>query len=183
MTITVALHQPGVGTWIGSDRRTCLGGQVADFTPKWTVAPCGRKAIAYAGPGRGIHLVQEFQARLFGARDPYDVAARLRQLIQEDGWTPSTEAGDPSHYGGSAIYAQDDGVWYIACDFVVIPIPPGRLWADGSGRDYAQGAAHALTILGTTDGGALVRTAIEAACANDRYCGGAPFLDLLRSAA
>lgn len=180
MTINVAFHQPGVGTWIGSDRRTTMGGQVADFNPKWAVSPCGRKAIAYAGPTRGNHLANEFQARLFGARDPYDVAARLRQLITEDGWTAHTDAGDPQHYNGAAIYAEDHGVWFITCDFCVIAIPPGRLWADGSGREYAFGAAHAMSMFSGVDGSALVRTAVEAACANDSGCGGEPFIDLLR---
>jgi len=71
------------------------------------------------------------------------------------------------------ILARPGEVWSVAADFSVVAIEPGRLWAEGSGRELAIGAAHALVELGSgLAAEQVVRRAVETAMALETSCGG-----------
>jgi ATP-dependent protease HslVU (ClpYQ) peptidase subunit len=65
----------------------------------------------------------------------------------------------------------------VGPDFSVTPIADDTLWAEGSGRELAIGAAHALQRMrAETQAREIVRAAIETAISWDTQCGGTAWL-------
>ena len=61
-----------------------------------------------------------------------------------------------------------------------MPSPPDTLWAEGSGRELALGAAHALLSLKDVPNmEEIVRQAVDAAIIYDSTCGGTAWLEEL----
>lgn len=170
MTIICALHQHGE-TWIGADSRTSFGHQVYDHTQKWLVATDGALAVGLCGSGRARYLLEQVGEELFFQADAHSVAKRLHQAIIDDGWPLKKEDGGPNWITGGAIYADTTGVWQICCDFGVNAMPSGVFLADGSGEQFARGAAHTVA---RHEAGPeqVVGVALEAACRFDSGCGG-----------
>jgi ATP-dependent protease HslVU (ClpYQ) peptidase subunit len=80
--------------------------------------------------------------------------------------------------------ARSDGVWNVGADFSVISLPADQLWAEGTGRELALGAAHALLSMNPNVAAKdIVRCAVEAAIAHDTTCGGGPWVEELVEAA
>jgi ATP-dependent protease HslVU (ClpYQ) peptidase subunit len=71
-------------------------------------------------------------------------------------------------------------IWDIDEGLCEAPIPIGRLWARGSGEQYALGAATALerfsSSIESTD---TVKICVDSAIENDLYCKGTTFVRVL----
>jgi hypothetical protein len=69
--------------------------------------------------------------------------------------------------------ARPDRTWAVGADFSVLELPVDTLWAEGSGREIALGAAYGLQ---STDSklseGSILQRAVEAAILYDAACGG-----------
>lgn len=178
MTIICALHQDGQ-TFIGADSRVLAGGlPLPGPAKKWRVSQDSRRAIGVSGDARTVHLIR--QSQIFSATNtPEEVVEFVRDLVRDDGHAgKASEDIGPLRFGNSMIYADANGVWDIDSTFALWRIDDGRLWARGSGMDYALGADHALR---SRDGGRLdsrgrVTIAIEAAIGHDVGCGGEIFV-------
>lgn len=176
MTIICALHQDGE-TWIGADSRTTWNGTAySDDTEKWVVAADGSAAVAICGNARARYLLERAaEGDLFFKSTAHSVADRLRTAIKDDEWRTQGEDGGPSYIQVSGIYASTEGVWRIACDFLVQRVSAGTFYADGSGGPEARGAAYVMAKNGTAPA-EMLRTACEAAAALDSACGGPIFV-------
>lgn len=179
MTILVALHEPNVGTWIGSDSRITIGSQPYPLAAeKWLLT--GSRALGHSGFSRTFRMHERaMPGLLLSAPTPDDVVDRLRSMVREDDYAGRApqDGGGPHEYGSSYILAFDGALFDIARDFTLVPLPPGAFWARGSGMDFAFGAWHALR---GAPSERIVRAAIEAAVAHDNACGGEPWVHLLK---
>jgi ATP-dependent protease HslVU (ClpYQ) peptidase subunit len=176
MTIICAMHEPGVGTWIGSDRLRGGSRKVIMAKPKFILV--GGWAIGVAGYARAADAVEMACERIAACKSVQDVAVALRQVLKADGFERATDS-QVENYGSDFIVAAVDGVWDIDAGFAISPIPNRTLHANGSGQDEARGAAYAARALDVTDAGLIVRVAVEAAISNCQGCGGEPFVHLL----
>ena len=160
------------GTWIGSDTTVCSDNIRQSFGPKWTVRPPW--AIGVAGHLRAANvLFRGADALLQGLSDPDEFALRARAHLQADGFHGAADERGPVDLSQIVMLAHPEGVWSIGADFSVLPVPPGELWAEGSGREVALGAGYALLRAGSgMGGGEILRRTLEAAIALDITCGG-----------
>jgi len=181
MTIICAYHQPGIGTWIGSDRLVTMDGYALAERPKWIVR--AGWAVGVAGDKRTLNLL-ESQAETLLDEPPgaFTVASRIRDMLRADGYVPGDDPG-PQDLGNQIIVAHHSLAWHVDSGFGVVEFPEAMLCAAGSGGPEARGAGHALgapTVSGgVTDGRVLVESAIRAAIALDIHCGGEPWVHLL----
>jgi ATP-dependent protease HslVU (ClpYQ) peptidase subunit len=180
MSVIVALcSSESKSTWIASDTMVASGNLTLSIGSKWIV----RKpwAVGVAGHLRTINVFQHHADELLrDLPDAYEFTRRARDFLKSDGYGEGTETDGPSHFGQMLLLACPDTVWTMGADFSVTPLPVDRLWAEGSGRDLAIGAGHAL---GTVHDGLsdrdVVRHAIETAIAYDSICGGTPWMEEL----
>ncbi len=181
MSVVVALTAPeGRSTWIGSDT-LYASGSLKLVGPKWIVRPPW--AVGVAGHLRSVNILEHHRenllAELSGA---YEFTRRIRELLREDGFHQDSEGQGPGPlgFGQTFILAHPEGAWTIASDFSIVPIPRGQLWAEGSGRELALGAAHARANCGGKfTARDTVKRAIAAAIAFDTICGGEIWLEEL----
>ncbi|GHD52559.1 hypothetical protein GCM10017083_28050 [Thalassobaculum fulvum] len=181
MSVIAAMTCSATGaTWIGSDTLMCSATLRQIVGPKWIRhSPW---ALGVAGHLRALNLFQHNAAELLGNLDgPFEFAGRARELLKADGFTTETNGnGGPIVYGQMLILARPGAVWAIAADFSVMSLAPDRLWAEGSGRELAVGAGHALVNSGfhlAADD--VVRRAVETAIAYETSCGGEAWVDRL----
>lgn len=177
MTVIAAICSSKSGsTWIGSDTMVCSGDLKLIVGSKWILREPW--AIGVAGHLRTINLFQHHVGTLLNdLPDVYEFARRARDILKSDGYGEGKDNDGPPQFGQMTMLARPDAVWTIGADFSVLPLPRDKLWAEGSGRDLAIGAAHAL---GTSHADLpdkdLVRCAIETAILYDSSCGGGPWL-------
>ncbi|MBW8269288.1 hypothetical protein [Caldovatus aquaticus] len=181
MSIIVALwlgtgRGGGGGTWVGSDTVVCADNIRHAFGPKWVVrAPW---AIGVAGHLRAANvLFRGAETLLEGLSGPDEFALRARALLQADGFRGGAEERGPLDLAQTLLLARPGGVWAIGADFSILPVPAGTVWAEGSGREVALGAGHALLRAAEAegrrvDGAAVLRHTLETAIALDITCGG-----------
>lgn len=175
MTIICALTD-GERTWVGSDSRTSFGSLAYDISPK--VKRVGDWLIAASGPTRAAYLTERSADRLVSGATIHSLADRLRRLLHKDGWKVREADGESGSISASWLVARPGMLWEVCCDFTVIPLPPGVLWATGSGDRLALGAGHALEGLGV-EPEKIVRTGVEAAIRFDSGCGGEVRMEVL----
>jgi ATP-dependent protease HslVU (ClpYQ) peptidase subunit len=170
--IAVLRTSDGSSTWVGSDTLVCNGCLKQDFGPKWIVHEPW--AIGVAGHLRTVNLIERnIETLAGGLKDAYEFASRARDAMKSDGYHGDTDERGPIGFGGTLVLASAAGAWVIGSDFSITPIAPGAAWAEGSGREIALGAIHALQSLqvrlAPDD---ILRRAIDAAMALDMNCGG-----------
>ena len=163
---------PRGATWIASDTMAMSGTLRLDCGAKWILH--GAWAAGVAGFLRSANLMAENKARLLdGLEGPLDFAERTQQLFRSDGYREERDERGPGNLGQVMMLATPGSVWIVGGDFSVAEIPHARLWAEGSGREIAIGAGHALTgqrpALGAAE---IVRRAMEATLEFDTTCGG-----------
>ena len=178
MTIICALHDTATGgTWIGAN----TGSTIADtplpaYDRKWLMR--GPWALGLAGDGRVSNLLEAEAERLFeDLEEPYELTQRIRQIFDDAGIKDPEKAAVPS-YGQAMILATAAAVYDLDGALAFSPIEDGRLWARGSGMDFALGADHALADL-NLPAETRVRKAVLAAMANDVFCPGELYLHKL----
>lgn len=181
MTIIAAMTCSATGsTWIGCDTLMCSANLRQIVGPKWVLQPPW--ALGVAGHLRALNLFQQHAPALLGdLGHPFELAGRARELLKADGFTSESEDNmGPVVYGQMMILARPGEVWGLAADFSVVAIERGRLWAEGSGRDLAIGAAHALVELRSgLSAEQVVRRAVETAMALETSCGGTAWISLV----
>lgn len=174
---------PRGATWIASDTMAMSGSLRLDCGAKWILH--GAWAAGVAGFLRSANLMEENKARLLdGLEGPLDFAERTQQLFRSDGYREERDERGPGNLGQVMMLATAGAAWIVGGDFSVAAIPTARLWAEGSGREIAIGAGHALTTQRPALGAAeIVRRAMEAALAYDTTCGGTIWMAELAPAA
>ena len=181
MSVIAALTCSTSGsTWIGSDTLMCSATLRQIVGPKWIRHRPW--ALGVAGHLRALNLFQYHAAELLGdLSHPFDFATRARELLKADGFTTEGNgSGGPIVYGQMLILARPGEVWAVAADFSVMALAPDRLWAEGSGRELAVGAGHALLTAGTDlTAEEVVRRAVDTAITYETSCGGTAWVDLL----
>lgn len=170
MTVTCALASPARhAIWIGADTLVTNCGTRMTGAVKWALA--GGWAVGLAGDRRAYDAVARNAAAIFaGDGSVFDVAYALREVLRADGFSRCDDEC-AENLGQQMILAGPLGVFALDGAFSAVAVTPGELWADGSGRAYALGAAHALGDC-RAEPEAVVRAAIEAAVRYDPCSGG-----------
>ena len=154
---------------------------------KWVFNTVG--ALGIAGHGYMASLAHRHLAVRLGA--PVDeIAEGLRALQKEYEFNDDKDRG-PKAYGQSFIYVTQDGIWDIDATTSSLEMPEGKLWARGSGSDYALGTDFAIQRRldeGTSNSDVnpiwptptyRVEMALQAACEFDAGCGAPLFIHRL----
>ena len=173
MTVLAAMHcSHSRSTWLASDTASSSGDLRLLVGPKWIVR--GPWALGVAGHLRTMNLFEHHADSLFAdLQGAYDFSQKARDLLRADGYVSAKEDTGPLEFGQALMLAHATGVWTVGSDFSFSPIPADTFWAEGSGRDLAIGAAHALNAASiAVPAREVVRLAVEAALAYDFLCGG-----------
>ncbi|MGQ9369044.1 hypothetical protein [Azospirillum sp. ST 5-10] len=180
MTIIAAITSPSrQSTWIASDTLLIAGSMRQFGRPKWVVRPPW--AAGVAGHLRTINLIEDAADEFFGglADGPAGVSEftrRLRQRLKAEEYRGTEEGPGPLDFGQAILLARPDGVWAVGCDFSIMPVPADHLAAEGTGREYAVGAAFALATHAALSRRERLAVAVETAMAFDIGCGGEVWL-------
>lgn len=178
MTVICALHEPGVGTWIGTDSQATIGGDRVLPGPIAKHVEVGRFWLLMSGHPRSRSLVEQNAEALAKHWDVFALATAIRDVLKADGWHPTGDKGEAEDFGQRVIFAAPEGIWDSDGSFNLVPWPSGELCARGSGCEIALGAAHALRGRPPQD---RVRAALDAACAINTGCGGPLFIRLVEA--
>jgi ATP-dependent protease HslVU (ClpYQ) peptidase subunit len=177
MTIIAAMSSARSGaTWVASDTLIISGNLELELGPKWVVR--NSWAVGVAGHLRTMNVFSHHaDSLLTNLRDVFEFTGRVRSLLGEEGFRSTKEEEGPPNFGQMLMLANSRNVWTIGPDFSITPLPDNRLWAEGSGRDLAIGAAHALQqSRSEISPREIVRLAIETAITCDAQCGGAAWI-------
>ena len=173
MSVIAAICSSRTGsTWVASDTLVSSGNLRLSLGPKWLIREPW--AAGVAGHVRTMNVFQRHPEELLkGLEDAFEFSLRARELLRADGYNSVKEDSGPCDFAQMLMVANPRGVWTIGSDFSVSPIPVDTLWAEGSGRDLAIGAAHALLLsCPTMPAKDLLSRAIATAIACDVGCGG-----------
>ena len=177
MTIICAIHEKGVGTWIGSDTAAFRDGvRRSDCGAKWVVR--GARAMASSGSHVIHNLLEENADSLLAVSEAthFQIAKRLWNILTDFGFVPAPCEGERGQIKSWVIYATEHGLYHFTNDGGSYDIGVGEFCADGAGEKFAYGAAHASQYLGARG---MVEAGVSAASALSQWCGGAPFIHLL----
>ena len=137
---TVALASIGGVQAMATDSRETWGGLVtSDEMTKIFCEGMVGPVVACAGLTRGFNLLR----KIVWAGDVWDFQARMKELLDGADFT-SNEAEGPPSYQASWGFLTSDGVWKVARDLAVCPVPPEFPAAFGSGAEIAIGAMDSL---------------------------------------
>ncbi len=172
MTIIVAQKCKATGDiWIGSDSRISSDGFIyPSYAQKWVPSHDGWW-IGVCGSNRALNLVTEYPAK-WGGGNAFDTANSIRDLLKEDGWNEDDDKGGAPMFKNSYILASNlFGVWAVSSNFCVTNFHY-EFCAEGSGHQYAYGAAFCAQ--GHPQH--IIPVAIGAAIKYDADCGGDIFV-------
>lgn len=173
MSVVATLCSSRTGTtWIGSDTMVCSGNIRRIIGPKWVVR--WPWAVGIAGHLRTINVVRQCTGELLeNLSDAYEFAERAREFLRKDGYHDAKDNEGPLNFGQMLMLARPDKAWAVGTDFSVLELPVDTLWAEGSGRELALGAAYGLQCAGSTlPERNILEHALEAAILHDATCGG-----------
>ncbi len=147
MTILCALYDPETEElWLGCNDRATIGD-----TPSPSSASKWLKFGDWVIGLSGDESVYEQYLQLAGERFPeetanvLDVFKFLRLTFEEFGLGGQKGADSGASYGVDGIIAHKSGrIWDFDNQLAISEVPAGRLWACGSGADYALGADYAM---------------------------------------
>lgn len=162
-------------TWLGSDTQAHNGEIRETCGGKWTCY--AGWAVGSSGDLRAINLARRHIHEIVASQDPYDIAAALRGVLEDDGYE-RTDKGGAVGFGQYFMIATAGRLWSVGIDFSLLEIED--FYADGCGRELGFGAWHALHTQRLSGGEQIVRAALAAACAYHVNCGGRPWVDVLR---
>ena len=144
MTIITALSD-GETLWLGENTAVTVGDAILiDGTSKWI--SFGDWLLGAAGDSVQIDILRLNSDDLSKPdMDALIIAQAIRDIFKDHDIAAKDEEEATSRYGISCILAHQDGCIYdLDPSLAISPIPAGKLWASGSGRDYALGADAAL---------------------------------------
>ena len=173
MTTVCAVHIEGDGTWVGSDRQQTFDDTRIMGTPKWFGAYGW--AVASAGNARTHNLLEQNVDAIFNkVADVAMVVDRLLTMFEDHNYNHDEDEG-PRTFGQDLIVCapkkEGRGIWGIASCGAYWPVPINTLWAEGSGRSFAIGAAMFVS-----GGREKCEAALAAAIQYDIYSGGEPYV-------
>ena len=144
MTVIAAMSSTRSGsTWVGSDTLLLSGNLQLALRPKWIVSH--NWAIGIAGHLRTMNVfVHHADDLLQQLPDAFEFTRRARDILNAEGFRTTKEEEGPPNFGQMLMLANPGNIWTIGPDFSITPLPGDTLWAEGSGRELAIGAAHAL---------------------------------------
>ncbi len=177
MTIICALHDDTTKTtYLGANSHATLGDTVAPGpSPSWF--RFGKWIIAFSGEAVHTDLL-ELESNSFPS-DADSALAVLKHLKTVfDAFNIEHQKGDwasPSYEVWGILVHQDGRVWDVDSHLALTAIPAGKLWARGSGMDFALGADHALQRTNAT-AKQRIRRALDAAIHHDVNCPGEPVI-------
>lgn len=177
MTVIAAMSSTRSGsTWVGSDTLLLSGNLQLALRPKWIVGH--NWAIGIAGHLRTMNVfVHHADDLLQQLPDAFEFTRRARDILNAEGFRSTREEEGPPNLGQMLMLANPGNIWTIGPDFSITPLPGDTLWAEGSGRELAIGAAHALQLSRTEiSSQEIVRLAIETAITCDSQCGGTAWI-------
>ena len=172
MSVICALKSDD-GVWIGADSRVTSNGNIAPVEyQKW------RRTAEGIWWGISGHLrLSSIVGDLPGVKTVGDFAAAIRNAVKYDGWSADDgKHGLPPDFCFDVIAVVDGEVYEIGGGGSVIYYG-WSFCAQGSGYEYAYGAAFALDEI---EPEVIIRTAIEAACRYDSGCGEPIFMELVK---
>lgn len=174
MTIVAALRQAGKIVYGYNDGAELDATPVLGTECPWITF--GDWALGITGES-GVQAIIAHAVRVSPAiEDAYELIEHFRELLIAN-YVGSKEADEyVTAFGVYSILAHRSGrVWDVSGCLSLTEIPEGKLWANGSGRNFAIGADYASVLLGRVTAPAdRVRIAVEAAIANDLHCVGEP---------
>lgn len=182
MSVVAALCSSRTGTtWIGSDTMVCSGSIRRIIGPKWVVH--WPWAVGIAGHLRTINVVRDNAGELLDdLSDAYEFAERVREFLRKDGYHDAKDNEGPVQFGQMLMLARPDRAWAVGTDFSVMELPFDTLWAEGSGRELALGAAYGLQRAGSSlPEKDILEHALGAAILYDTNCGGTAWSVELRA--
>ncbi|MCF6291781.1 MAG: hypothetical protein L3J04_00140 [Robiginitomaculum sp.] len=108
------------------------------------------------------------------SKTPLAVANTIRNIFQDEGVSKeSSDSATPSFGMSGILVNKDTSVWDVDHRLALARMQNNKLWARGSGIDYALGADYtALAIDPQLNHQQRVRIATEAAISCDTYCPG-----------
>jgi ATP-dependent protease HslVU (ClpYQ) peptidase subunit len=178
MTVICALHLPGQGTWIGSDRQVTVGDTPLMLERKFV--SLGRWWVGVSGSMTTLNLLDELERAGYCPDSPSALWEVIRERMDRAGYSTSTERdGGPKGYDQAFIAADGDGVWDINGRGSIVRVPDGKVWARGGGGDYAIGAGLAYREMDVAPR-TVIEKAVRAAVDSDICCGGTPWLHHIR---
>ena len=179
MTIICAMHEDGVGTWIGSDTIVTAGDSVVGHRRKWIMADgC---ALAVTGSNAALDLFNDRASEIKPGWSPTVLFGWAKALLDERGFKPDAKEGGTPYFDCSYILATPRRVLSIDSAGGGVDFGHRGFASRGSGCDVADGAAW---VLGRelASPRIIIESAIRAACAYVTTCGGEPWVDCLRLA-
>lgn len=166
MSVIAAIADRGI-TITGCDQRA---GSMMVRT-KWVRR--GDCSIGVSGTYRVIPLLASAQG--MPQEDPFAIGTWIRDVLAEDGFQSRDDSGGPKSFDIEILLARPGRLWLLDASLTPIEVPPGEFMAVGSGREYARGAAHALSFASPAD---QVRAAVQAAIDLEyETCGGKPVVE------
>jgi ATP-dependent protease HslVU (ClpYQ) peptidase subunit len=177
MTVIAAMSSARAGaTWVASDTLIISGNLELELGPKWLVR--NEWAIGVAGHLRTMNIfAHHADILLKDVQNVFEFTGRVRSLLGEEGYRSVKEEEGPPNFGQMLMLANSRNIWTIGPDFSITPLPDDKLWAEGSGRDLAIGAAHAMQLSrAELSPREIVRVAIETAITCDAQCGGTAWI-------
>jgi ATP-dependent protease HslVU (ClpYQ) peptidase subunit len=112
----------------------------------------------------------------------YEFSQRARDILSADGYRSPKDDEGPCDFGQMLMLANSGGVWTVGSDFSLTELPADSMWAEGSGRELAIGAAHAIqSAFPEISPEEVIRLAVETAVAKDVGCGGAVWISELNA--
>lgn len=148
MSVLIAVHIPGKGSYVAADRRIICG---ADIMPDMKKFVCveNKMIIGWVGPTHALSAIKHNIAEVIEGAGQDDIEHRawvIGQNVVKLLDKSMHKYGDSGafKYGGEMIIAFPTGIVHMGMDSTPGIVAPNRLSAVGSGADIALGAWSVL---------------------------------------
>lgn len=171
MTIITAIHD-GTMTWLGYNDGWCVGDTpINTGSKKWMVF--GNWALGIAGNTSQKNYLEYHVDKLKDITDnPFELVEQIRGIFSEgDRYVEDHKSTTPNYKISAILAHKNGGIWDLDRGLSIDKLPTNKLWARGSGVDYALGASDALEHLSLPTE-SLITKATQAAINCDLYCPG-----------
>ncbi len=177
MTIICALRQKGC-TWIGSDTQATLGdNRLHAIRNKWVLGEgC---ALGVCGAAAFLTAFEHFDSEIRAEWDGYEVGRWTAGKIADLGTEPDKGKGKAPWVDCSLLFATPRKLMSICATGGAVSYSIGEFCAQGSGDEYAQGAAFVAKRLGEKEPMRILTLSIQAAMHFDTGCGGRVWIEKL----
>lgn len=180
MTVICALCDPATReVWLGCNSGSTVGQmRLPSASSKWLTF--GDWAVAISGIGVTFDILKMSGEHFPGdTTSPLDVVRYLRAVFADFDHGSKDDGEVAMSYDLTSVLAHRDGrIWDMDFRLALDEVPPGTLWARGSGMEFALGADFPMRGTGAAAED-RVRNAVEAALFFDTGCPGEAIVTLL----